>query len=470
MRVFLIVTMLIVIFVGLPLAGTGAYFWRFYSPVPTASYGEPQDATDARRQDLDYLSRLPEIDRSFSDEEVVRFQDHLAQMNDRVDTLTDAEFFMGVAAAAAISENGHTNVYRRNMFSRLNSLPVRFFWFGDGLHIVRSHTSEAGLLGARVIAYEGLSPDTLVESLDPYYGGNEQFLRYNSPMFFASPAAMHAAGLAAEPDRITLTLEFTDGTVGQRTLEVEVRTTPSMRIDGYLNAILSEQEIESGNEWHFLNAGTDEVAQFSRKPGVDLWWESLPNDGAYIRLWQIYGAAEDGTPIGSWLNALRENLLEQPAKYVVLDLRSNRGGDLTLAMNFARRIADLITPDGHIYILTDGGTFSAGIVTAAFAVHGAGDRGTIIGEHVGDFEQFWAEGGGPMRLPNSELRIGITTGYHDWEQGCESFTRCYWISVIFGVAAGPLDPDVIAPLTYADFARGVDTGIQTVFEAEGIGD
>ncbi len=468
MRIILIIAMLIAAFVLVPAAGAGLYFWRFYAPIPEADYPKPRDPAEARRQDLDHLARLPEFDRSFSEDEAAQFAAHITELRDQAAALSEAGFVMGVAKAAAITENGHTNLGLRALGTTLNSLPVRFFWFGDGLHIVRARAGVADLIGARVVAYDGEAPEALLLGLDPYIGGNDPWLRFLSPLFFASPMAMHEAGLAAAPDRVVLTLEDADGVTRDVELKPEDDPTPFMSVSMHPRAMPSASETQSGHDWRFLDPETIAKAHYGRRPTETLWSESLPGGGVYIRMRRIMGSDDNGTPISTWLKEVSAPLGEAPADYLVLDLRSNGGGDLTLTMTFARNIAELVTPDGHVYILTDNGTFSAALVTAAYARHGAGERSVIVGAHVGDDEQFWAEGGGVLHLPNSGLNVGLATGYHDWENGCTDWTRCYWLASALGVAAGPLDPDIAAPLTYADYAQGIDTAMQVVFEAEGI--
>lgn len=64
--------------------------------------------------------------------------------------------------------------------------------------------------------------------------------------------------------------------------------------------------------------------------------------------------------------------------------------------------------------------------------------------------------------------IWIATGCHDWENGCDNWKDCFWLNTLFDVAAGPLDPDIYAPLTFTDFSKGIDTTLQAVFTAQGV--
>lgn len=469
MRIFFwIAGLFLLFFVVIPGVSIGAYFWRFYAPLPTAEPIETENVAEARAQDLAFLARLTDIDHSFSSAQEAAFHTHLAEMNERAGTMSEAEFVTGVAAAVALTGNGHTNMRLRSMSTRLGSLPVRFTWFADGLYIVRARAAHSDLIGSRVIAYDGAPPEDLIPVVAQFIGGNAAFQRYESVYFFAAPAAMHVAGLARAPDAVTLDLEAPDGTASTITLPIEETATYFMRASDHAYAVAVYHEDDSGHDWRFLDPGTTEATYYGRHPGVDLWSEDLPGEGMIIRMRSIGGADAEGTSFSGFVAALAADLRENPARYLVLDLRGNGGGDLTLAMGFARNVTEYVIPEGRVYILTDGGTFSAAIVTAAYAVHDAGDRGMIVGSTMGDDEQFWAEGSGLLRLPQSGLAIGVSTGYHDWENGCSDWSTCYWLAIVMGVAAGPLDPDIEAPLSFADYSRGVDTGMEAIFAAEGI--
>lgn len=446
-------------------AGFGAFIWRFTPDIPEASYPEPTNQSESRQQDLDYLRRFPEADLSFSPAQLKAFNALIDDLEEQVDTLSNAEFIMGVSAAGAIPENGHSGVSVSGTMNRLNSLPVRFAWFGDGLHIVRARAEHADLIGSRVAIYQGQSPEALYPKMDRYFGGNHAFLRQNSALFFAAPASLHAAGLIDQPSTIAMELVGLDGKAVKRSIAVEEEPTRFTFPSRYVLGKADKNEIDSGHDWRFLDRTMTEATWYGRHPEKVLWSDELAYGGVYWRMRNVIG--NEATPVATWLEEQAESLRNNPADYLVLDLRANEGGDYTKAMSIARKIGELVKPEGRVYILADGDTFSAGIVTAYFALHGAGDRAVFVGQPMGDGLQFWAEGGGaPMVLPNSEIRLFASTGYHDWENGCSDWSRCFWINILFGVAIGPIEVELSAPLLFSDYARGIDSGIEAILKAE----
>lgn len=447
---------------------TGYFFWRFAAHIPEADYPEPADAREARLQDLDYLRHLPQIDKSFTQAEEAELDRHITQLEEQVDALSEAQFLMELAAGAAITENGHTGASYRDLFGKMNSLPVRFYWFAEGLFIVRAQSDYAALLGKRVARYGGHAPDDLVSGLDPYHSGNDAFLRHESAMFFNSPEAMHAAGLIEKGEALALELVDTDGSITQVNLTAETRPSSAVRLSRTSLSPLDKSEIESeadgAQAWVTLAPEATEATWFGRLTETPLWRDTLPGGGIYWRMRDVVGTNEQSA--ADWLELEASKLREERAEFLVLDLRTNVGRNYLESVDVMTEITDLIVPDGRIYVLTDNATFSAGVVTAALALHGGGEQAVMVGAEMGDDGQFWAEGGGPMVLPNSDMWIFVATGYHDWGNGCTSLTRCFWPNVRYGVAAGPLTVDLPAAMRFADYSQGIDTGIKTILEAE----
>ena len=85
-----------------------------------------------------------------------------------------------------------------------------------------------------------------------------------------------------------------------------------------------------------------------------------------------------------------------------------------------------------------------------------------MGGKPADRPAFWAEGTS-IELPNSKIRIDISTGYHDWEKGCREW-RCYWPNFWYGIAAGTLAPDIEIGWRFDDYRRGVDTVLQRALD------
>jgi hypothetical protein len=67
-----------------------------YGGVPAKpDFAKPRDAKEANLQDLEYLARILDYDRSFSDEARVEFMRRVALLKQRAATLSRGELLMG---------------------------------------------------------------------------------------------------------------------------------------------------------------------------------------------------------------------------------------------------------------------------------------------------------------------------------------------------------------------------------------
>ena len=132
----------------------------------------------------------------------------------REEPFSSAGFFLAVASITALADNGHSNTSMGPAYN-FGLLPIRSFWFSDGLYIVRARNEHKRLLGARINGIAGLSPDQLVDRLGIYHGGTDEYFRqyYHAPLML-SPAILQAAGLSDDASRLALDLSFPDGSSG----------------------------------------------------------------------------------------------------------------------------------------------------------------------------------------------------------------------------------------------------------------
>ena len=433
---------------------------RYGRTLPPPHFAAPADTAEAQRQDLDYLARLPTVDRSFSPEAVDAFERKVERLRLRAGSLSRAAFLLGVAEAVAQADNAHTNVDPAAWRALLDSVPVRFAWFADGLYVVRATAEEADLLGARVIAVDGVDPGLWADQSLRFFGGTREHARSLSPLLMEAPAALHAIDAALEPDRLRLRVRDLGGR--ERLVElatIRAREAPPMTKAGRV-ALPQLLPGEKRGAWRTLLEDATALPPSLREPGKSVHAETLGDGTLYMHLWQV----RDESP-GSLAQAMRSALgpAQLPAwRRIVLDLRFNSGGDYPAVYPAMRDIASRLAPDGRLVVLTDATTFSAAIITAALAKHFVGDRVRMVGGKPGDRLEFWAEGTS-IELPNSKIAITISTGYHDWAHGCREW-RCYWPNYFYDVGVGSLDPDVVVGWNFADYARGVDTVLQRALD------
>ena len=297
----------------------------------------------------------------------------------RADTLTPSEFALEVSRAVAVSGNGHTTALPFRFF---RYLPVRVWWFSDGLYVVESDPDYSDLLGARVEAIGEFTAEQSLARLSPFISGTPEHQRSLSPSFLTSLEALHHAGISDKPTEASFTLRMRGG-------ETVVVRLGQQQSDGPGGQILIPSALNRPGRWsHVLDASRDLPPAF-RPPRVDLSYEFL-RDGSvlYIRSDQILST--DTTSLHDKLIAmLHEAFNLGPApKFAVVDLRLNGGGNLFNTVVFSQVLPALVPDDGKIFVLVGNATFSAALVTAAMLKGNGGDKVVFVGERMGDSSRF----------------------------------------------------------------------------------
>ncbi len=446
----------------------GVFVARFVPFPPDADYPPPADRIEAFRQDLDFLRRYPEYDWSFSDSEEAAFQATITELESRLDSLTQAEFELGVARAVAHANNAHTNVSPISRRARVNALPLRLAWFDDGLYVVLADAAYADLLGARVVGIEGRTPDEIAVIFRPTFGGHAGRSRWISSLNMESPDLLHAAGVTADPERVEMQFDLADGQRTSRTIaSIPAFTDVALRrYGGDLLEYVVPEPVAS--DWHHVMQGQTPPLYLSQPdaPFFAEWIETRAGPGFYMRLEMTMDV---GGHILSDFHARALDALEsRDARFVVVDLRHNGGG--TVDAGFATAVTRKLAADDKVFIVTSPQTFSGGITEAAYFKHYGGDRALVLGEPVGDDLVFWGNAGTPMTLPNSQISVQIWVAKEDWENGCDDWWLCFWPTMLTDVGVGTLEPDVRVPMTFADYRAGRDPVIErliAIVEADG---
>lgn len=421
----------------------------------------PKDPGEARLQDLDDLAELPKLDRSFTPETRQAFEDELAFVRTKAIYMSPATFAMEVSRLVAMAGNAHTTVNPAQRARRFRRIPLRFAWFSDGLRVVRAAAPFVDLLGARVAAINGQSVDETVRRILPFVSGTEEHAQAYILPILESPSLLKGIWPGVDEDRLELRLALPEGIVVDRFIQSEPVGPDPFAIRP-MTVIGPTQVAGQETKWSSVLKPDANFPLSLRDPDRSVFPAPLEEGGLYVRL--SANQDDDKGPLRDQLAAILNRKPADGWRWIVLDLRFNNGGDVSKAAEFSRRLPDMLREGGSIWILTGNATFSAAIVTAARVKYYGGDKVHIVGEKVGDRGQFWAEGGAPLVLRNSGIAVFYADFMYDWENGCNSLTRCYPLEFLYGVAVGDLSPQETVAWKFSDYAEGRDTVLERVRE------
>jgi hypothetical protein len=420
-----------------------------------------KSSASAERADL--LSRTAVIDdltyfrdvwapkeRAFTPETRIKFNAFVSDEIANARPMSRSGLALIFARGQAYTGNAHSATnYGEGLF---HTLPISFWIFADGPVVTRTEPGYRDLLGARIKSIGGVAFAGAARRIGQFISGNDQRKRYLAPALLTQLEPLEAAGLASNGKSV-FDFVLSSGRTRRVTL------TPASGPDTLANSstwIAALAPLAGKDNWaHVIDA------VHTRPPYL-----GDPNELAMDRVGDgsvVYIRSTDISDANSVLPKAY-NIMDQLVKPgqrphdAIVDLRFNDGGNFFNVIDFSKELAELIPPNGRIYVITGRTTLSAAIVFTALLKAEAKGRATIVGEPVGDNLEWWSEGN-TLTAPNSKLPLDYTTGYHDWANGCQDLDRCYWPVVFHGVAVGTLNPDIPVDMSFAQYARGDDPSL-----------
>jgi hypothetical protein len=402
-----------------------------------------------RRDDIAALRQFLGHDRSYSKDARAAAEAEIDRLGWSGEPLSAAAFQLAVARVAALARNGHTLVIPAFWPFHFNRIAVRFHLFSDGLFVIHAPGALGDLEGARVVSIDGHEVDELRQAFARYSGARESKRDEWLGFFLESPALLHAAGLARLDDRVALALELADGTRHTRVVPARLDPPAGSPMRLFFQSRLVSHAAENASPVPLSLAEPDRF--FRRAPLPDL-------DAEYVQL--RANASVEGEEVEEFLSRSLATVKERSPTNLVVDLRFDGGGDLNTTRAFFQALPSLVPREGRIFALTSGRTFSAGISSLGYLKQAGGARVTIVGEPIGDHLEFWAEGS-LVELPASGARLLYATERHDYTTGCPE-PDCHAPIRDHPIRVKSLEPDLLAPLTFADYRAGRDPALAAV--------
>ncbi|HEV7661182.1 MAG TPA: hypothetical protein VGO55_15185 [Allosphingosinicella sp.] len=357
-----------------------------------------------------------------------------------------ARFELEVAHIAALSDNGHSALLPPQWASRYKRSPVRLGLFADGLYVVAAPSDRRRLVGRQVLRINGHDWREIRAAYARYQGGEPGFRDQFVTLFMELPALLVAAGFGTDSDLV------------EYSLAPRRRGPPEQVLVAAALSPFPGEAAFTGTPMLIEAAAMLPPAArplYLREPGESFRLAFLPRIyAAFIQL-----KATGGLHIDDFLTSTLAELRARRPRNIIVDLRFNMGGNLNITRAFMQALPGLVE-GGRVYAITSGRTFSAAISSLGYLRQAAGDRLVIVGEPIGDRLEFWAEGD-IMRLPGLDALLLYATERHNYMTGCPE-ADCHASIRDHPIRVTGLQPDIPAPLRYADFRAGRDPAMDAI--------
>jgi hypothetical protein len=378
----------------------------------------------------------------------------LTGLKTQIDSLSDNQIILQLSKGVAMANNGHTTIH----LSDMDKIPVRYYWFTDGLYIIKTDKPSAEYLGTKVLKINSIEIDTVLKRLKPYLSGIDRFKKFIATNYLASPRILNGIGLTAK-DSMELTL-----LKGKDTLNVsfKIKEMPNSKYE-YETWSDLYPEWTKNDSWEYILTKNDSLPLYLKHMNEGVFYTFLDSKKiAYFSINALWYKSQDFEGI------IKEFLKELKIKTnydVVIDLRYYTGGNYLKPTKLATKPPKIIDRDKKIYLITSPMTFSAGLVTAARIKYFAKDKIVVVGEEVGDNLKFWAEGD-YYNLPNSGIKIQDSKYEHDWKDDKFILGRTFWVNAFYGVPAKDLEVDRKIQLSFEDYINKRDPILEWIYKEE----
>ena len=325
------------------------------------------------------MARLhPNVTHSVS---LALLNDASAALAARVPSLTDDEVLVGLMRIVGLVTSGgcdgHTGLYVWGEGTYpVDSLPLRLWWFDEGMYVVDALPPYRDLIGSRIDAINGRAMSEIVAAVGPLVPrDNDTTATLLTPRYVLIPQVLRGLDLIA---------------AGPLTVSVAGQTIPIAPIP-----------MAAYNAWagpYGLFLPDDPSVLYLSRAAEPLWLTEL-DEGSLLYI--QYNRADYLS--AQTLDGLRA-ALATPHERVVVDIRHNFGGEMP---SVAPVLAALSDPKiGPVFVVTGRNTFSA--ASMFLAQLQAARRIVITGEPMGGCPNPIGSAR-PLSLPYGGLVVDVGT-------------------------------------------------------------
>jgi hypothetical protein len=363
------------------------------------------------------------------------FEQATRDLHRQIPRLARHQVIVGLMRLIALANDAHTSLVLADSQVVFHALPIRFYYFEDGLFVRAASVEHRDLVGARVVRVGRVTPDAALDSVARVIPHENAFwVTAQAPRYLAIPEVLHALGLTPEPDAVDLVVE-------QQGEERAVHLTATAPLP-------NEHGRPFPVGWPDMADAAPTVPEWQRRPSDLYWLEFLP---ASRTLYVCYRAvanvpAESNEAFFHRAFAFADSAA---AERVVLDVRENGGGNGGLNRNVLRAVLAhprLDQPD-RLFVVIGRATFSA----AQQLVNDLSyySNATLVGEPTGNAPNQFGDTR-PFVLPRSHIVVRISSRWHQSEYTLDS--------------ARYVAPALYTPLTATAYRGGVDPALTAILQ------
>ena len=379
-----------------------------------------------------------------------QFQIGIDELRRDLPRLDDPAVTVRLMQLVASLQDGHTQLEPIRDTAFAHWFPVRFYAFEDGIYITAIDRAHQALVGARVVRIGDLAAEEALRRAESVMGADNAWGHRENSFALSNATMVHALGISAQPNAVTLAVEQGSGS---KQLRLEAVSVADGSFDGRFRGEMFPPFRNDSIPWVTAFAGRAPGEFRVHDPRLPLhlryrlhYFFEPVNDGVYAQV--NFVANADSQSFEQFTDSLFHFLDRNPVKKLVIDLRYNSGGNGDLVPRFADalKLRAAQPPWRQVYVLLGPKTFSAAIMLAQ-GIRASVPDAVTVGEPSGaGYNSF----GDPMDfdIEGTGLRLSVSTLYH--QLGRYDDFRPY------------IPINLPAPMTARDYFAGRDPALELV--------
>lgn len=363
------------------------------------------------QHDLKFLQTTVHKDYAFLFKKTTAkaFDAQVDKLYKAIPTLKEHEIIVGLARIVSSFQYGHTALGMRSEPVKFHRMPFNLYHFNDGVYIQAVHKDYQRILGAELLAVEGVPVAKALTAIRPVVPAeNDQFFKAYGLNYLGIPEVLHAQGVLKT---IKNTVSFTFKHNG-KTFKQRITALKALRLPGRYGFVKQE------GDW--LAARSDGALPLYLKNLDKIYYfQYLPEHKAvYVRHSQIQDDPQENVP--DFYKRVFDFVENNAVERLIIDVRLNGGGNNYKNKAVVTGIirSEKINRQGKLFVIIGRRTFSAcqNLVNELDTYTNA----IFVGEPTAENINFYGDNH-RIALPKSKIPVFLSFAWWQdkpqWENG-----------------------------------------------------
>jgi hypothetical protein len=362
-----------------------------------------------------------------------RFDNELYELSLNADSMRNFDMALSLQQIIAKMGDSHTGVAYNKLIDKQQIIPLKLYWFEDGIFVLYSTKQHEKIVGAKLTAIENHAVEEVIDSLKTLVvQDNNAMVKMQIPMLLQSRQILSFFGFVKTDSIVEISFEKDGNSIKEQFATGEKST-----------------------DYTILERKSTPLCQQNLK--MPFWYKYMSDSVLYVQYNQCYGKEVAQTygqeqeiidklpSFKEFENQLFNEIKNNKIRRFVFDMRYNGGGSSQQGTNFVNKLKKIkkINKQGILYVIIGRETFSSAIINTMDFCNET--KAMLVGEETGGKPNHYGEVKG-FNLLNSKILITYSTKY--FQHTKENLNT--------------ISPDIAVKYTFNDYVNGIDAAMKVI--------